>query len=232
MLSQILMSACFRFHKGDPPLPAWIWEPHEHLHPPEVLYLECQEAALSLFERLPEHGLAVVGTRSPQARSRELTRRELRKLKGQPYVIVSGLARGIDTAAHQGALEAGLPTIAVLGCGIARVYPEENWELKRGIIESGGIIASEFEPRELPRPWNFIERNRLIAAWSKAVWVVQAPARSGTLNTARWARGINRTCYATPAFPGEPDFEGNRTLLDRDHAQCFWSVESLRADLA
>jgi predicted Rossmann fold nucleotide-binding protein DprA/Smf involved in DNA uptake len=142
-------------------------------------------------------------------------------------VILSGLARGIDTIAHEAALGFSLPTIAILGCGINVSYPPENDTLQLEILKSDGLIVSELLPDEAPRPSYFIERNRLIAGWARATWVVEAGFRSGALNTASWARKHDRTCFATPCYPGDVHLAGNQVLLDRDGAIPLWNAESL-----
>ena len=139
----------------------------------------------------------------------------MEELRGSGLVIVSGFARGIDSRAHELALEHGLKTIAILGCGLNIDYPRENRTLRDKILEQGGIIISPFETRLDPIPRNFLSRNRLIAYFSKAVWVVEAAAISGTLNTANHASELNRDLYATPSFPNDVFFEGNQKLLSQ-----------------
>jgi DNA protecting protein DprA len=205
-------------------LPAELWAVDT---PPERLYVRGRPEALELLARLPERGLAVVGTRSPQSRSLATTQRAIRLLQGSRLVVISGLALGIDACAHQTALEAGLPTIGVLGCGIERMYPPEHGALAARILENGGLIVSELEPEAEPIAFQFLRRNRLIAAWAKATWVVEAGVRSGALNTARWARDHGRACLATPGYPGDPALLGNQGLIDQHHALPFWGAHSL-----
>jgi predicted Rossmann fold nucleotide-binding protein DprA/Smf involved in DNA uptake len=144
-------------------------------------------------------------------------------------VIVSGMARGIDSVAHASALRAGLPTVGILGTGLDLAYPKESLPLRSLILKQGGLLVSEFPPGTRGFQSNFLQRNRLIAGWTQATWVVEASYRSGALNTAHWAREQNRTCFAVPSFPGDPTLSGNQTLLDRDHALPFWGVHSLGA---
>lgn len=129
--------------------------------------------------------------------------------------------------AHTLALDLGLPTIAVIGTGLNVSYPFQNQKLKERIIENGGLVISEFEMDAPPQRFHFIQRNRLIAYWSKAVWVVEAERKSGTLNTAKWARDYHRDLYATPSFPGEIKNIGAQELIDTHHAQPFWGAHSL-----
>ncbi len=170
-------------------------------------------AALSLLRHLPEAGFAVVGTRHPQIRSLDLLAQTLHDLKNSGIIIVSGLARGVDSRAHELALDYGLKTIAILGCGIDVDYPRENRHLKQKILDQGGLIISEVEPNDPPLPRNFVNRNRLIAGFAKATWIVEAASISGTLNTAKWTMDLNRDLYATSCFPGDPFFQGNEKLL-------------------
>ena len=194
-----------------------------------AIWVAGRESSFSLLPRLSASGLAIVGTRYPHHPSRELLECSVQFLKDSELIIVSGLARGIDTAAHRCALRYGIPTVAVVGCGLHRDYPPENRTLKCEILAAGGLVLSEYPHEQSAQPGHFLERNRLIASFSRATWVVEAPARSGALNTAKWTRLLDQTCFATPCFPGEQAFAGNQSLLDQDQALPFWSVESLRA---
>jgi DNA protecting protein DprA len=208
------------------PLPAELWEVPQ---PPTEIFVQGSLKALELLQRLPAEGLAIVGTRNPQPRSTALVEKEIQKLAGTSLIILSGLARGIDTAAHSAALRWGLPTIAFLGTGLQFTYPQTNAQLRQEILGAGGLIVSEF-PLQMPGlAHQFLQRNRLIAGWAKATWVVEAGKKSGALNTARWARELDRACYAVPCFPGDPALAGNQTLLDRDHALSYWGTHSLGA---
>ncbi|MEK6706678.1 MAG: DNA-processing protein DprA [Bdellovibrionota bacterium] len=195
--------------------------------PPEELFIKGSGRALELLAKLPSRTLAVVGTRWPQSRSIGITKQILSDLSGSDLVIISGLARGIDGAAHRAALDAGLPTIAVLGSGVDRIYPPEHALLADEILHNNGLIISEFTPSATAHPSNFIKRNRLIAGWSRALWVVEAGHRSGALNTAKWAREHHRDCFATPCFPGDQALAGNQILIDDGHASPLWMAHSL-----
>jgi DNA protecting protein DprA len=197
--------------------------------PPAELFAQGNHEALSLLERLPEAGFAIVGTRSPQPRSQALVRKIVSELEGTPLIIISGFARGIDTTAHLAALDAGLPTIAVLGTPLNVNYPAENHGLRTRILEAGGLLISEFAENTPFYSSYFIRRNRLIAGWAKATWIVEASYKSGALNTAKWAREQHRTCFATPCFPGDPALAGTQKLLDEDAASPLWSTEGLGA---
>jgi len=144
---------------------------------PRKLFLLGEPQSLNLLERLPLDGLAVVGTRNAQPRGLLHLSRCIQRLAGPRLIILSGLARGTDTAAHRAALSAGLPTIAVLPGGIDKVYPPENTPLSQQIIQNGGLLVSE-HPVGFPIfPGQFLRRNRLIAGWARATWVVQAGQR-------------------------------------------------------
>lgn len=196
-------------------------------HPPKTLYAQGSLKALELLKKLPERGLAVVGTRNPQPRSIDLVQKNIQALAQSNLIIVSGLARGIDSKAHEAALKVQLPTIAILGSGHDFTYPPEGITLRNMILKQDGLILSEFSPKTPPLRHHFLQRNRLIAGWSNATWVVEAGKQSGALNTARWAREFHKTCFAVPCYPGDPAFFGNQTLLDRDHALCWWGTHSL-----
>lgn len=146
--------------------------------------------------------VAVVGTRAPSEDGRRLAGRLASELGAAGVCVVSGLALGIDAAAHAGALRAGARTIGVLGGGHERFFPPRNAELARRIVADGGAVVSPFPPEQPAQPWQFLARNGIVAALADAVVVVEAAARSGALNTASWAadRGI-----PVMAFPGDVD---------------------------
>jgi DNA processing protein len=131
--------------------------------------------------------------------------------------VVSGLARGIDAAAHRGALEVSGRTVAVLGSGHGRLYPSEHRELAKTIADEGGAVVSEFPFEEEPRKGHFPRRNRVIAGWGRGVVVVEAGDRSGALITARLALDEGREVMAVPGHPTWPGAAGTNRLL-RDGA--------------
>ena len=131
--------------------------------------------------------VALVGTRAATPYGRRLARTFARDLGAAGCAIVSGLALGIDAAAHEGALDAGAPTIGVLGSGHNRFFPRRNLELARRIVDAQGAVLSPFPPEQEAAPWHFLARNAIVAALADAVVVIEAPARSGALNTAGWA---------------------------------------------
>jgi DNA protecting protein DprA len=212
--------------------PDWLSSLWKVARPPQELFIQGKQEALDLLSRLPARGLAIVGSRECQPRSLQEITRALRALRGFDLVIVSGLARGIDAHAHSQALDLGFPTVAILGCGIDGSYPEENDDLRHRILESGGLVVSEFARDASAKPDHFIRRNRLIAGWSSATWIVEAGARSGAINTATWAKQQDRPCFVTPCYPDDPTLEGNQRLLENRKVneglvRPFWSARSL-----
>jgi DNA processing protein len=153
--------------------------------------------------------VAIVGTREPSQASETMAENLARELTARGWLVVSGLARGIDTAAHHGALQSG-PTVAVLGCGVDAIYPIRNRELAEQIVAEGAIYA-EVPPGTLPSPGTLMARNRLISGLSKAIFVVEAGIGSGSMEAARRARQQQRHVFTI-----DDDFEGNQTLLQME----------------
>ncbi len=151
------------------------------------------------------------------------------ELAAAGVVVVSGLARGIDAAAHRGALAASGRTVAVLGSGLDRLYPLENGYLADRIGETGALV-SEFPLGTRPWKSNFPRRNRVIAGWARAVVVVEAGERSGALSTARAAVDEGRDVMAVPGHPFEPQAEGTNALL-RDGAALVRGSADVLAEL-
>lgn len=145
--------------------------------------------------------VAIVGTRAATPLGKRLARDLAAALGRAGCCIVSGLALGIDAAAHEGALDAGAPTIGVLGAGHRRFFPARNRNLAERIVAAGGAVLSPFEPGVMAHSWQFLARNGVVAALADAVVVVEAPARSGALNTASWAAGR----IPVLAMPGDVD---------------------------
>lgn len=182
-----------------------------------VLLREIASPPPLLFTRgaiLPRdrRGLAIVGSRKPTLAGVGMARTLARDLAAAGFTIVSGLARGIDTAAHLGALEAGGRTIAVLGSGIDAIYPPENCELAMRIAASGAVVT-EFGPGSGPLKWNFPRRNRLISGLALGTIVIEAGERSGALITAGFALEQNRTVFAVPGSPGFARSKGTNGLI-------------------
>jgi DNA processing protein len=139
------------------------------------------------LEGLRRPCVAIVGTRAATGYGRRLARVFAAELGRAGCCIVSGLALGIDGEAHAGALEAGAPTVGVLGSGHGQFFPKRNAALAERMAAAGGAVLSSYPPALQAQPWQFLARNGLVAALSDAVVVIEAPARSGALNTAQWA---------------------------------------------
>lgn len=173
--------------------------------------------------RLPAGGfVAIVGSRKATPAGLETAYTLGRELAARGVCVVSGLALGVDAAAHEGALAAGGSTIGVLGCGIDVVYPRANRDLFRRVGEQGALV-SEYSLGEAPLAWRFPARNRIIAGLSDAVVVVEAPEKSGSLITARHALDAGRDVWAVPGPPGTPECRGSNRLL-ADGAGVLWDV--------
>lgn len=186
-----LAAAGFRFlARSDPGFPALLRAIHD---PPPGLFLRGGADE----ELVARPAVAVVGARACSAYGRQVARLLGRELAAAGLVVVSGLARGVDGEAHRGALEAGGPTVAVLGCGIDRDYPAAHRALAAEIAERG-LVVSEYAPGVAPAPWRFPARNRIVAGLCAATVVVEARERSGALITADLALEEGREVFAVP----------------------------------
>lgn len=164
--------------------------------------LRCEDAPPALFVLGDLHAgdsraVAVVGTRTPRPESQRLAQQLGYELARRGWTVVSGLAMGIDTAAHEGALEADARTLAVLGCGVQQIYPANNLPLADRIAKSGAVL-SELHPQFTVSPQSLIARNRITSGLSRAVIVVQSGEDSGSMSTARRAWQQGRTVFAVP----------------------------------
>jgi DNA processing protein len=176
--------------------------------PPPGLFLRGGAEA----ELLSRPAVAVVGARACSGYGASVARSLGRELAAAGLVVVSGLARGIDSEAHRGALEAGGTTVAVLGCGIDRDYPAAHAELARRIADAG-LIVSEYAPGVEPAPWRFPARNRIVAGLCAATVVVEARERSGALITADLALEEGREVFAVPGEITSALSAGTNALL-------------------
>ncbi|MBU2044555.1 MAG: DNA-processing protein DprA [Candidatus Omnitrophica bacterium] len=174
-------------------------------HPPLVLYVKGDLSVLNKYL------LAIVGSRKASAYGLSLAGKYSTELSKLGIGIVSGLARGIDTATHQAALKNGR-TVAVLGSGLLNVYPKENTRLFNQIVESGAVV-SEFPLGVLPHPDNFPRRNRIVSGLTRGVLVVEAAQRSGALITARLACEQNREVFALPGGADSLMSKGTHQLI-------------------
>lgn len=205
------------FHPGFPPLLREIYSP------PLLLYV------LGDLPPPETRTVAVVGTRRCSLYGRKQARRFGRQLAERGFAVVSGMARGVDTEAHRGALEADGCTVAVLGSGLLQPYPPENRGLMEEIARRGAVL-SEFPLTARPSRRHFPRRNRIIAGLSLGVLVVEASLRSGALSTARWALEQNREVFALPGRIDAPQSTGTNHLLSGG-ACLVSSVEGLLEEL-
>lgn len=207
--------------------------PNDPFYPP--LLLEIPNPPSRLFARgvLPipsERTIAIVGTRKATSAGIRIAEEIAAKLAAAGFAIISGLAFGIDAAAHRGALKAGGKTIAVLGNGIDRIYPVSNEKLGLEIIRSGGTIISEYEAGKPSLPANFLARNRIVSGLSEAVVVIEAPERSGSLSTAGHAAEQGREVFVVPGPTGHQNYRGSHALI-RDGARLAASADDILHDL-
>jgi DNA processing protein len=159
--------------------------------------------------------LCVVGSRKHTSYGKEICEKILAGLAGYPIVIVSGFAMGIDTIAHKKAMEIGLRTVVFPGSGLSpeAMYPKTNVILMNEVVKKGGCLISEFEPDFKATQWSFPMRNRLMAGISRAILVIEAEEKSGTLITARLATEYNRDVLAVPGSVFSPNSKGTNRLI-------------------
>ena len=195
---------------------------------------EIADPPLALFargdlDRLSGPAVAVVGSRNATHYGRDVAANLSRGLSSVGVAVVSGLARGVDAAAHEAAVDGVGGTVAVLGCGLDVDYPKENARLKQEIARRG-VLLTEFPPGEEPRPQNFPIRNRIIAGLSSGVVVVEASRRSGSLITARLAADFGRDVFAVPGSVFSETSAGTHELL-RDGAILCRGVEDVFTEI-
>lgn len=172
--------------------------------------------------------LGVIGSRRMSAYGKRVCEQLVEGLRGYPIAIISGLALGLDSVAHEAALRAGLPTVAVLpsGLGDTAIYPASHRPLAQKILQAGGALISEYKPEDKPREYSFAARNRIVAGLSKAVLVIEAAERSGTSITTRLALDYNREVLAVPHPLGSETGSGTNTLI-RGGATLIRSTEDI-----
>lgn len=174
--------------------------------------------------------VAVVGARAASDAGRRMAQRLGLELAAKGFTVVSGLARGIDSEAHQGALDARGRTVAVLGCGVDVIYPPENRKLAEAMVEGGGAILSELPVGTPPLAENFPTRNRLISGMCLGVVIVEAAEKSGSLITARTALEQDRQVFAVPGSPLNGKTRGSNRLL-KEGARLVDCVEDVLEEL-
>lgn len=202
---------------GEPGYPQLLGEIHD---PPPLLTLRGDPACLH------ERTVAVVGARNASANGRLFANKMSEDLAGSGLIVISGLARGIDTAAHEGALAGGGRTVAVIASGVDIAYPADNADLMEAIAETGAIV-SERPLGSAPQARHFPRRNRLISGLSTGIVVVEAAPKSGSLITARMAIEQNRDVMAVPGSPLDPRHRGTNQLL-REGAILIENADDVR----
>lgn len=193
--------------------------------PPPLLFLQGDEAVLGLPQ------IAVVGSRAATRQGRMLAGEISADLARAGFAVTSGLASGIDAAAHEGALSVAGRTLAVMGCGLDRVYPPANAGLAERIVASGGLLVSEFAPGTPPDGWRFPRRNRVIGALSLGVLVVEAGPDSGSLITARLAEQMSRPVWAVPGSVLSLQSRGCHQLIRSEQARLVESARDIVGDV-
>ncbi|MGM9485425.1 DNA-processing protein DprA [Roseateles sp. NT4] len=219
---------------------AWLQQPGHDLlvlgeadYPPRLLATADPPLLLWLQGRrelLGTPSIAVVGSRNPTAQGGDNARAFARSLAQAGYTIVSGLALGVDAAAHEGALDAGGATIAVVGTGLDQVYPRRNEGLAARLLASNGLIVSEYSLGTPITQANFPKRNRIIAGLTQGCLVVEAAVQSGSLITARQAAEAGREVFAIPGSIHSPQARGCHALI-RQGAKLVESAEDVLEEL-
>lgn len=185
--------------------------------PPLLKEINDPPKSLRIVGEIPqtEKYLAVVGSRKYSEYGKAVCEKLIEGLRGYPITIVSGLALGIDSIGHKAAMKAGLPTIAIPGSGLSEkvLYPSSHLNLTKEIVESGGCLLSEFPDDHKPFPFNFPQRNRIIAGMSHATLVIEAELKSGTLITSKYAIEYNRDVFTIPNSIFSKTSEGPHMLL-------------------
>lgn len=178
------------------------------------------------LEALNSESVAVVGTRNASLYGQEMAESISASLAGNGITVVSGLARGIDTKAHLGALKAG-KTVAVLGSGLGNIYPKENQSLAKTISETGGAVISEFSYSEPPAKHHFPKRNRIVSGMSLGALLIEAPLKSGAMITMEMAADKKKKLFALPGRADSDSFKGNHRLIKEGSAMMVESAEDL-----
>lgn len=213
-----------------PPPPRRRLRRHGPGWPPGLENLEQPPAALWLLGSagISQPSVAIVGSRRATHAGLAIARELGRDLGRSGVQVVSGFARGIDAAAHEGALEGGGTTLAVLGCGLDQDYPRGQERLRREVAAAGALLT-EYDDGVPPEGWRFPRRNRLIAALAAVVVVVEASERSGALSTARWALDLGREVLAVPGSIRSDRSRGSNALIRDGARPCLGCADVLEA---
>ena len=216
-------------------LGAWVVTPLDGGYPARLRHLDPPPVALYGLGELSvvgaQRSVAVVGTRRPTPSGRSLSARIARRLVEADVRVVSGLAVGIDGAAHAATVDAHGRTVAVIGGGFDHPGPRAHDRLRAAILDTGGAIVSEHAPHVVPSVGTFPRRNRIISVLAVATVVVEAPVRSGALITARHALEQGRRLLVVPGRPGEPAAAGCLALLRETPARPFVGLDEMIVDL-
>lgn len=174
--------------------------------------------------------LSMVGSRAASYTGLKAAEKLARDLSLRGVGIVSGMACGIDAASHQGCLEGGTPTASVTACGLDTVYPRENIRLRDSILEKDGVILTEYAPGEKPAGWHFPFRNRIVAGLGRALVLIEARIRSGSMTSVQHALDQGKDVFVYPGDPASERFEGNHLLL-REGGIYFTCADDILSDL-
>ncbi len=196
----------------------------EMQNPPQRFFLKGMLPESSLY-------ISIVGTRKATYEGKELAKQIARRLAEKNIIVVSGLALGIDAAAHDGALIGGGKTVAVLANGLDTIYPRQHEQLAHKILESGGGIISEYPIGTPALPHQFLERNRIISGISSATIVIEAPLRSGSIVTARTAAEQGREVFVFPGPIQNQNYRGSHQLI-RNGARLVSSFDDIVEDIS
>lgn len=219
--ASIILSTCVRENVlvvaySDPDFPPLLRSIPD---PPALLFIKGDPLTLTSLD-----GVAIIGTRTPSSHGQKAARQIGARLGEQDRVVVSGLAEGIDTAAHLGCLDAGGRTVAVLAHGHAMIYPRVNTSLAHRIVENCGCLVSEYPPDVGPARHTFIDRDRLQSGLSCAVLVIETGVKGGTMHTVQYCRDQKRVLWALapPSIDADPAFlAGYQRLVTELEAQSF-----------
>jgi DNA processing protein len=190
---------------------------------PIQLFIKGNIDSLNNFEK----SIAVIGTRNPTEISKKIVFEIAEKFSNKDYVIVSGLAKGCDTAAHKGCLKNNGSTVAVLAHGLHDIFPKSNLELSEKIIVSGGCLVSEYYHGKDPEDYFFIERDRIQSGLSSSIVLVESEIDGGSMHTINFAKAQNRNIYAMRPVGNSNSFLGNKKVIDDKIAIEFQNTQHL-----
>lgn len=200
-----------------------------HIHaPPLILYLAGGTQSIWQFTNFNwDKSISIVGTRRPSPYGKIQTQEFTHALASENIIVVSGLAMGIDSIAHHTCTKVAKPTIAVLGSGLNNIYPWMNRKLAHSIIQTGGVMLSEFPPDTPPYAGNFPRRNRIVSGLSRGTLVIEGQTKSGSLITARFALEQGREVWAIPSDITRPQSQAGNFLISQSQAQAVTSPEEI-----